>query len=175
MTTQKPSKWGKRKDWADFHEDLSKLGTLARHTPSMYIIFLEDQSTAYISVVHMMDSPRPSTFLPAGPAWNTQPAGPKITLSFPCLYLCIYICASALTMYIYYIDATTWEWKHQKQAATRDAYRVTKQQRMAARRALEWIRTSKARLVFRYEISTCLLLFHFCLLLSMQTEEQRTG
>ena len=32
-------------------------------------------------------------------------------------------------------------------------YRVAFQQRMAARRALEWIRTSKARLVLKYEIS----------------------
>jgi len=47
--------------------------------------------------------------------------------------------------------------KHQKRPATHIAYRVTNQQRMAARRALEWIRTSKARLVFRYEISD---LFH---------------
>jgi len=31
--------------------------------------------------------------------------------------------------------------------------RVTNQQRMAAKRALEWIRTLKARLVFRYEVS----------------------
>ena len=45
------------------------------------------------------------------------------------------------------------EWRHQKRAATRDAYRVAKQQRMAARRALEWIGMSKAQLVFRYEIS----------------------
>jgi len=29
------------------------------------------------------------------------------------------------------------EWKRQKQAATHDAYRITNQQRMAARRALE--------------------------------------
>jgi len=48
------------------------------------------------------------------------------------------------------------ERRHQKRAATRDAYRVTKQLRMAARRALEWIGTSKARLDFRYEID----LFH---------------
>jgi len=48
---------------------------------------------------------------------------------------------------------TDHEWKHQKQAATCDAYRVTNQQRMAARRALEWIGMSKAWLVFRYEIS----------------------
>jgi len=34
--------------------------------------------------------------------------------------------------------------------------RVANQQRMAARRALEWIGTSKARLVFRYEISDLL-------------------
>ena len=33
------------------------------------------------------------------------------------------------------------------------AYRVADQQRMAARRALEWIGASEARLVFRYEIS----------------------
>ena len=45
------------------------------------------------------------------------------------------------------------KWKHQKRAATRGAYRVANQQRMAARRALEWIGTSKAWLVFRYEIS----------------------
>jgi len=41
----------------------------------------------------------------------------------------------------------------QKQATIRDVYRVTNQQRMAARRALEWIKTLKAWLVFRYEIS----------------------
>jgi len=41
----------------------------------------------------------------------------------------------------------------QKQAATCGAYRVANQQRAAARRALEWIWTSKAWLVFRYEIS----------------------
>jgi len=45
------------------------------------------------------------------------------------------------------------EQKRQKQAATRDAYRVTNQQRMATRRALEWIRMLKAQLVFRHEIS----------------------
>ena len=45
------------------------------------------------------------------------------------------------------------ERRRQKRAATRDTYRIAKQQGMAARRALEWIRTSKARLVFRYEIS----------------------
>ena len=41
----------------------------------------------------------------------------------------------------------------QKRAATRGAYRVANRERMAARRALEWIGTYKARLVFRYEIS----------------------
>ena len=51
------------------------------------------------------------------------------------------------------------EWKCEKRAATRGAYRVANQQRMAARRALEWIRTSKAWLVFRYEISD---LFNQC-------------
>jgi len=45
------------------------------------------------------------------------------------------------------------EWKHQNRAAARGAYRVTDQQRMAARRALEWIGASEAQLVFRYEIS----------------------
>ena len=33
-------------------------------------------------------------------------------------------------------------------------YRVTNQQRMAASRALEWIGASKARLVYRYKISS---------------------
>jgi len=47
--------------------------------------------------------------------------------------------------------------KCQKQAATCGAYRVANQQRMAARRALEWIGTLKARLVFRYEISDLFL------------------
>jgi len=47
--------------------------------------------------------------------------------------------------------------ERQKRAATCGAYRVANQQRMAARRALEWIRTSKARLVFRYEISDLFL------------------
>ena len=44
-------------------------------------------------------------------------------------------------------------------AATCGAYRVADQQRMAARRALEWIKTSEARLVFRYEISDLLTKF----------------
>jgi len=48
------------------------------------------------------------------------------------------------------------QWKHQKRAVTCDAYRLANQQRRAARRALEWIRTSKGRLVFRYEISELL-------------------
>ena len=39
-----------------------------------------------------------------------------------------------------------------EQLNTRGAYRVASQQRMAARRALEWIGASKARLLFRYEI-----------------------
>jgi len=43
--------------------------------------------------------------------------------------------------------------REQKWAATCDAYRVTNQQRMAVRRATECIGTSKAQLVFRYEIS----------------------
>ena len=47
------------------------------------------------------------------------------------------------------------EWKCEKRAATRGAYRVANQQRMAARRALEWIRTSKARLVFRSDVKVC--------------------
>jgi len=45
------------------------------------------------------------------------------------------------------------EQKRQKRAATHGAYRVANQQSLAVRRALEWIRMSKARLVFRYEIS----------------------
>jgi len=52
------------------------------------------------------------------------------------------------------------EWRRQKRAATRDAYRVTINQRtqLATRRALEWIGTSNARLVFRYEYQTCYFL-----------------
>ena len=46
--------------------------------------------------------------------------------------------------------------KCQKRAATCGAYRVANQQRMAARRALEWIGASKVRLLFRYEISDLL-------------------
>jgi len=48
-------------------------------------------------------------------------------------------------------------WKCQKQAATCDAYRVANQQRMAARRALEWIRTSKAQLDLKVKYQTCLI------------------
>jgi len=56
------------------------------------------------------------------------------------------------------------EWKCQKQAPTCDAYRVTDQQRMAARRALVWIGTSKAWLFFRYGISDLLgFLWHSAL------------
>jgi len=51
-----------------------------------------------------------------------------------------------------------------KQLHIRGAYRVANQQRMAAKRALEWIRTSKSQLVFRYEISDLLFLccWKFC-------------
>jgi len=42
---------------------------------------------------------------------------------------------------------------------THDGYRVANQQRMVARRALEWIGMSKAQLVFRYEISD--MLYHW--------------
>ena len=49
------------------------------------------------------------------------------------------------------------ERKRQKLAATCDAYRVANQQRMAARRALDWIGMLKARLVLRYEISDLFL------------------
>ena len=52
-------------------------------------------------------------------------------------------------------DVRLSEWKRQKRAATHDA-KVSNQQRMAARRALEWIGTSKARPAFRYEISDML-------------------
>ena len=44
----------------------------------------------------------------------------------------------------------------QKRAATHDAYRVINQQRMAARRALECIGMSKARLVLDMKYQTCL-------------------
>ena len=50
--------------------------------------------------------------------------------------------------------------KIQKQAPTRGAYRVANQQSSAVRRALEWIRMSKARLVFRYEMSDLFLRNH---------------
>jgi len=50
------------------------------------------------------------------------------------------------------------EQKRQKRAATRDAYKVANKQRMAARRALEWIGMLKARLVFRYETSDLLIM-----------------
>ena len=43
--------------------------------------------------------------------------------------------------------------ERQNRAATCGAYGVSDQQRMAARRTLEWIRASEARLIFRYEIS----------------------
>jgi len=53
-------------------------------------------------------------------------------------------------------DKADQEQKRQKRAATCDAYRITNQQRMAVRRALEWIGMSKGRLVFSYEISDLL-------------------
>jgi len=49
------------------------------------------------------------------------------------------------------------EQKCQKRAVTRDAYKVANQQRMAARRALEWIGMLKARLVLDMKHQTCLL------------------
>jgi len=60
--------------------------------------------------------------------------------------------------------------------STHGAYRVANQQRMAARRALEWIRTLKARLVFGYDISDlfpitrCILNVFFLLLFFHQQE-----
>jgi len=48
---------------------------------------------------------------------------------------------------------TDQERKRQKQAATHDANRVSNQKRVAARRALEWIRTLKAQLDFTDEIT----------------------
>ena len=59
------------------------------------------------------------------------------------------------------------DWKCQKRAATCEAYRVANQQRMATRRALEWIRTSKAQLVFKYEISDLCGHWHCSLWLSL--------
>jgi len=47
--------------------------------------------------------------------------------------------------------------KRQKRAAIRGAYRVTNQQRMVARRALELIGTSKAWLVLDMKYQTCFL------------------
>ena len=52
-----------------------------------------------------------------------------------------------------------WECKHQKQAATRGIYRVANQQRMAARRALEWMGALKAQLVLDMKYQTCVLFF----------------
>jgi len=57
------------------------------------------------------------------------------------------------------------ERRRQKRAATCDTYRITKQQRMAARRALG---TSKARLVFRYEISDLFAEVAFCHFLGLR-------
>ena len=51
-----------------------------------------------------------------------------------------------------------WKWKCQKWAATCDAYRVANQQRMDARRALEWIRMSKAQLVLDMKYQACFFL-----------------
>jgi len=53
-------------------------------------------------------------------------------------------------------SVTTWGWPRAETLASRSTYRVAIQQRIAARRALEWIGASKARLVFRYEISDLL-------------------
>jgi len=47
------------------------------------------------------------------------------------------------------------------------AYRVTDQQRMAARRALEWIGTSEARLDFGYETKQCSIMMPFIALLGV--------
>jgi len=47
------------------------------------------------------------------------------------------------------------EWKHQKRAAARDAYRVANQQRMFARRAFEWMGKLKAQLVLSMKYQTC--------------------
>jgi len=50
-------------------------------------------------------------------------------------------------------DARLTESGNTRSKLAHDAYRVANQQRMTARRALEWIGTSKAWLVFRYKMS----------------------
>ena len=47
------------------------------------------------------------------------------------------------------------EQKRQKRAATRDAYRVANQRRMAARRALEWIRCQRPVWCLDMKYQTC--------------------
>ena len=69
-----------------------------------------------------------------------------------CVFMYLSLCVHTYQVRTNYVEACQ-EQKHQKRAATCDAYRVANQQRMASRRALEWIGTSKAWLVFRYEIS----------------------
>ena len=113
------------------------------------------------------------------------PAGPKITLLFPRLFvhphyhvcnnlhhvhschvtlLCVATMSSLAQLWVQdgYWEAEAMqmqqhkadqEWKRQKRAATHDGYRITNQQRMAARRDLEWTRISKARMIFKYERS----------------------
>jgi len=59
------------------------------------------------------------------------------------------------------------EWKHQKRAATCDAYRAANWLRMAARRVLEWIRNVwRPGWVFRYEISHLLTIVTWGMLIS---------
>ena len=55
------------------------------------------------------------------------------------------------------VDVTTRRWLKAETLASRGTYRLAIQRRAAARRALEWIGVSKARLVFRYEISDLFL------------------
>jgi len=63
---------------------------------SMAILnFPKRAGTKIVSVNLYHDDPN---FLPAGRAQSTRPAGPKITLPFPRLYICISVylyCASA--------------------------------------------------------------------------------
>jgi len=64
----------------------------------------------------------------------------------------------------YYVDVMTWGWLR-AETPEPSSYlwclqlqRVADQQRMATRRALEWIRVLEARLVFRYELSDLFLM-----------------
>ena len=79
-------------EWPQTSVQVSQVEQLSE--PKKHLLRLSDGDCPVAPWSMIAISSMLSGFLPAGHVLRTQPAGPKITLHFPCLYLCN--CASAL-------------------------------------------------------------------------------